>query len=174
MKQCWMKIIILIYFLSSNICKNVVMTPWTKFHGGQFGNRQVSMSPSPRRMKLCKHISILVTWNGNGRWVYACAFETRVGKHLFHSTLKPLQTLLAGSGVTGVCDIWFRDSCYWVAEECQCWQAEIPLCLGPREAKLLQSVSSSNEAAGMWPAQGEHGFSQWLRAWGPPCSRLKK
>lgn len=39
-------------------------------------------------MKLCKHISNLVTWDGNGRRMYASAFETRVGKHLFHSILK--------------------------------------------------------------------------------------
>lgn len=86
----------------------------------------MSVSSSPHRMKLCKHISVLVTWNGNRIWVCTYAFETRVGKHLFHSILKPQQTWLADIGVMGVCDIWFRDLCYRVAEECQYWRAEMP------------------------------------------------
>lgn len=66
------------------------MTPRKTFHEGTLLMRRLVSPAFPAcPMKLYEHISILLTWEGNGTLGNACGAATRAGKHLFPDMLLP-------------------------------------------------------------------------------------
>lgn len=66
------------------------MTPRKTFREGTLLMlRLVSPAFPACPMKLYEHISILLTWEGNGTLGNACGAATRAGKHLFPGMLLP-------------------------------------------------------------------------------------